>query len=145
MKSLDFRTATVTDVPLLTRMNQHLREDEHSRYQITLAALQQRMADLLAADYSAIIFEINQQPIAYALFRPTESGVHLRQFFVERDYRRQGIGQAAMQILLTQVWPPQARITLDVLVHNQTGYDFWQSLGFQDYAISLERLPDTTN
>jgi len=28
-----------------------------------------------------------------------------------------------------------------VLVHNQAAYAFWKSLGFQDYAITLEMFP----
>jgi ribosomal protein S18 acetylase RimI-like enzyme len=70
--------------------------------------------------------------------------VHLRQFFVSRDHRRQGVGRQAMTLLLQQVWPPDARISLDVLVQNQQGLAFWKALGFSEYAITLELVRSTT-
>lgn len=140
---MHYRTATPADVPLLAHMNQHLREDEGSRYQPQPPDLERRMRDLLADGYTAIIFEQDSAPVAYALYRPVEGGIYLRQFFVSRDYRRQGIGKQAVDLLMAQIWPPDARITLDVLVHNQHGLDFWKALGFSEYAVTLERVRDT--
>ena len=142
--NLSYRQAQPADIPLLARMNQDLRDDEQSHWQLTLPQLEDRMRTMLSQGYTAVLFELDTVPVAFALYRPTEGGAHLRQFFVERAYRRQGIGREAIGLLLTHIWPPQTRITLDVLSHNQTGYAFWQSLGFRDYAITLERLPDTT-
>ncbi len=135
-----YRIATLSDIPLLARMNEHLREDEQSRWNLTMEQLESRMRGLLEDDYTAAIFENGDQVVAYALYRPVEGGVYLRQFFVSRDHRRQGIGRDAIQILMAETWPPDARITLDVLVHNQRGADFWKALGFSEYAITLERI-----
>jgi GNAT superfamily N-acetyltransferase len=140
-----YRIATLADVPLLARMNQHLREDEQSRWVLTIEQLEGRMRGLLEDGYTAAIFEKDQISIAYALYRPVEGGIYLRQFFVSRDYRRQGIGREAIQTLLAEVWPPDARITLDVLVQNQPAADFWKVLGFSEYAITLERVNNTQN
>jgi GNAT superfamily N-acetyltransferase len=102
------------------------------------------MQQWLATDYTAIMFEQHTMPVAYALFRPEAASIYLRQFFVERQYRRHGIGRRAIPLLLTEVWPPGRRITLDVLVHNQRGRAFWHALGFQDYAVTLELLRQGT-
>lgn len=133
-----YRTATLADVPLLARMNQHLREDEQSRWELTMEQLESRMRGLLEEGYTAAIFEDGEIPMAYALYRPVEGGIYLRQFFVSRDHRRQGVGRAAMQQLIDEVWPSDARITLDVLVQNHRAADFWKALGFSEYAITLE-------
>lgn len=133
-----YRIATPDDVPLLARMNQHLREDEQSRWELTMEQLESRMRGLLEDGYTAAIFENYDSALAYALYRPVEGGIYLRQFFVSRDHRRQGIGKAAIQQLITEIWPPDARITLDVLVQNQRAADFWKALGFSEYAITLE-------
>lgn len=136
-----FRTASLADVPLLARMNRHLREDERSRYLLSPSDLEARMRRLLEKEgYTAILFEIEDEAVAYALYREVEGGIHLRQFFVSRDHRRRGIGREAMQLLFTRIWPPQSRITVDVLVHNQQGTAFWRALGFADYAVTLERF-----
>lgn len=139
---MNYRTAGLSDVPLLAQMNQHLREDEQSRWSLTVPELERRMRDLLESGCTAIIFEIGGVPVAYALYREVEGGIHLRQFFVSRDVRRQGVGRQAFDILLKRVWRSDARITLDVLVHNQRASDFWKALGFSEYAVRLERLPD---
>ncbi len=140
LKHLLYRIASPTDIPLLAQMNQQLREDEQSRWQMTLPQLEDRLRDMLADDYTAMIFELNDTPVAFVLYRPVEGGIHLRQFFVSRTHRRQGFGKQIIHLLLNEIWPSDARVTLDVLVHNQRGYDFWKALGFSEYAITLERI-----
>jgi ribosomal protein S18 acetylase RimI-like enzyme len=138
---MQYRTATTSDVPLLARMNEHLRQDERSRWSLTMPQLEERMRRLLVDEgYIAILFEIDSESVAYALYRPVEGGIHLRQFFVSRDFRRQGVGRQAIEILLNHIWPPEARITLDVLVQNQQGQAFWKALGFSEYAVTLEMV-----
>jgi ribosomal protein S18 acetylase RimI-like enzyme len=140
MIGLQYRLATAEDIVLLARMNRQLIEDEGHRNRMTLPELEERLRQWLANEYTAVIFEQGTTPVAYALFRPEAASIYLRQFFVERQYRRQGIGRQAMQLLLTDIWPVDRRITLEVLVHNQRGQAFWHALGFQDYAITLEML-----
>lgn len=135
---MHYRIATHDDIPLLARMNQQLREDEQSRWQLTLPQLEDRIRDMLAQWYTVMIFEQNGVPVAFALYRPAEGGIYLRQFFVSREHRRQGLGKQAIDLLLNDIWPPEARVTLEVLVHNQRGYAFWKALGFSEYAVTLE-------
>jgi ribosomal protein S18 acetylase RimI-like enzyme len=46
-----------------------------------------------------------------------------------------------MAILRKDVWPQDVRLYLEVLTANQRGLAFWRSLGFADYAVTLEMLP----
>jgi GNAT superfamily N-acetyltransferase len=137
---MQYHRATVADVGVLAEFNRQLIQDEGHRKRMMLPELEDRMRQWLQHEYSAILFE-EPVPVAYALYRQDPEAIYLRQFFVQRQHRRQGIGRRAMQILLTEVWPPGWRITLEVLVHNRRGYAFWQSLGFQDYALTMELLP----
>lgn len=138
---MHYRPATPADVPLLAEMNRQLREDEASRYQLTKQQVEQRMTGWIQNEgYTATLFYEDHQPVAYALYKPVEGGIHMRQFFVSRAHRRQGIGQQAIELLLSEVWPPGARITLDVLIHNDRAYQFWKALGFTEYAVTLERF-----
>lgn len=133
------RRATEADAALLAGMNQQLIEDEASANPMTLAELAARMRDFLAGAYSAVLFELDDEPVAYALFRADGEGMFLRQLFVSRSHRRAGIGRAAVAILLRNYFPPDCRVTVDVLIGNQPALRFWESAGFQQYALTLER------
>jgi ribosomal protein S18 acetylase RimI-like enzyme len=133
------RDATAADLPLLARLNRELIEDQRSSNPMSVAELEERMRGWLAGEYRAVIFELDGV-VAYALFRPAEGGIHLRQFFVLRPFRRRGIGRRAIEAFRRRYVPPGAALTLEVLVHNETGIAFWRALGFEDHALSL-RLP----
>jgi len=49
-------------------------------------------------EYVGVIFEAEGEPAAYALYREDEHEVYLRQFFVARHCRRQGLGTVAIDI-----------------------------------------------
>lgn len=140
---LTHRQATLQDVELLTAMNRQLIEDEQHPRNIlmTMAQLQDRMHGFLSEDYRAVVFKHDGRPVAYALFRDRGESIYLRQFFVARDCRRQGLGREAIRILRERVWPCDRRLTVEVLVSNQRGCSFWRSVGYRDYSIELEILP----
>lgn len=135
---LNHRVATVTDVPMLARMNHQLIRDEGHRNPMTVAELEQRMKRWLEGEYTAVLFEQAGHVVAYTLFREEDTSVYLRQFFVQRDRRRLGIGRAAMRLLLENVLQSAPRITLEVLVENRAARGFWNAVGFQDYALTME-------
>jgi len=134
------REATAEDLPLLARLNRELIEDQGSSNPMSLAELEERMRGWLAGEYRAVFFELASDVVAYAVVRPAEGGIHLRQFFVLRPFRRRGIGSRAFEAFRRRHVPAAAAITLEVLVHNETGLAFWRALGFEEHALSL-RLP----
>ena len=139
---MTFRTATLNDCALLARLNQQLIEDEGHRNRMGLLELEQRMRGWLSSDYRAVIFEDSGEVVAYALFREQPEEIYLRQLFVVRHRRSQGLGRRAVEILRSQVWPKTKRLTVEVLVANKRGVDFWREVGYTDYCLSLEILPD---
>jgi predicted acetyltransferase len=135
------RLATLDDSPLLAELNHQLIQDEGHRSKMTVPELDQRMRDWLAAEYRAVVFEDNGQVVAYALYSEKPDVVYLRQLFVVRQRRQQGIGRQAMQILRSDVWPKDKRLTVDVLVKNERALAFWRAVGYSDYCLTLEILP----
>ena len=136
------RVATAADCVELAEWNRQLIEDEGHRNPMSLAELEQRMRGWLTdSGYTALIFEQAREPIAYALFCADESRIHLRQLFVARHRRRQGIGRRAMGILMSKHWSDEKRLTVDVLVENQAAISFWRAIGYEDYALTLEITP----
>ena len=138
------RPAQPADCALLARMNKHLIEDEGGRNPMDVGQLEQRMRAWLARGDYLIELIVNPEPVGYIIYRispdeyfPQKQQVYLRQFFIERAFRRHGLGRAAMELWMESRVPGGSRVILEVLVSNQAGLDFWRSLGFYDYALTL--------
>ena len=140
---MNYRFATLDDCAFLADWNHQLIRDEGHRNRMTPVELEQRMRTWLSSEYRAVVFEQNLAPVAYALFRENPHEVYLRQLFVARDCRRQGIGRGAVGILRSNVWPKSKRLTVDVLVANAAAIEFWRAVGYQAYCLTLEILPST--
>src|SRR5215470_7720045 len=109
---MKYRVASVEDCPTLATLNAQLIQDEGHRNPMTVAQLEDRMRGWLTSGaYQALLWEDHHEVVAYALFRETADEVYLRQFFVVRHRRREGIGRQAIAALLTQVWPRHKRWT----------------------------------
>lgn len=134
---MQHRFATAADLDRLADWNRQLIEDERADNPMDASQLRERMRGWLAASYRAVIFEIDAQPVGYALYLPDEDGIYPRQLFVDRAQRRRGIGRRAVERLRTQVFPSGTRVTLRVLVHNEPALAFWRALGFADHAVTL--------
>ena len=141
---MTFRPATLDDCPLLTELNHQLIRDEGHRNAMTVAELEQRMRGWLASEYRAVLYEDDGEVVAYVLFREQPEEIYLRQLFVVRHRRRQGLGRRAVEILRSQVWPKTKRLTVDVLVANTSGVAFWRAVGYRDYALTLEIMPESS-
>jgi len=138
------RIANSNDIAELGRLNYQLIRDEGHRNPMTETQLSNRMDGWMTDGYSASIFEDRARTVAYALYREDTDGIYLRQFFVEAESRRLGVGKSCMKILCDKVWPPNKRLTVDVLVGNTTATSFWRAIGFTDYCLTLERQPPET-
>ena len=139
MTILSYRNCTAADSELLARLNQALIRDEGHRNKMTLDELGQRMRSWLHGEYEAIVFESGPEIIGYILFSRAPEEVYVRQFFIEASRRRKGLGRRAIQWLAANIWNEAPRIRLDVLVGNMAGREFWKSVGFTEYCITMER------
>jgi len=110
---------------------------------MTASELEHRMKGWLASEYAAVIFEDGGKTVAYALFRAEPEEIYLRQLFVVRHRRRQGIGRKALEILRAKFWPASPRLTVEVLIQNEAAVAFWRAMGYKDYSLKLEILPKT--
>ena len=142
--AMTFRAATIDDCPLLAELNHQLIRDEGHRNRMTVPELEQRMRGWLSGEYRAVVYEDGGEVVAYALYREQPEEIYLRQLFVIRHRRSQGLGRRAVEILRSQVWPKTKRLTVDVLVANTRGVAFWREVGYTDYCLTLEILPDSS-
>ena len=139
---MNFRRAIINDAALLAELNHRLLQDEnHRNKKMSIPELERRMRGWLAAEYAAVIFEEDDEVVAYALYREQPEEIYLRQLFVARNRRRKGLGRKAVEILRSKIWPANKRLTVDVLVQNTAAIAFWRAVGYQDYCLALEILP----
>lgn len=134
---MEHRFATDSHLDLLAEWNHQLIRDEGHRNSMTVPALRERMRGWLAGEYVAVLFGPQTEPVAYALYEEHATEVYLRQFFVRRDRRREGIGRGAMDVLRSQLWSRRKRLTEEVLA-----VAFWRSIGCKDYCLTLEIIPE---
>ena len=142
---MNFRRATLNDCPLLAELNHQLIRDEGHRNKMMVPELEQRMKGWLASEYAAVLFENDGEVVAYALYREQPEEIYLRQLFVVRNRRRKGLGKEAVKILLSKIWPKNKRLTVEVLVQNEAAVAFWRAVGYKDYSLTLEILPNKDN
>ena len=138
---MDFRTATPTDIPELAVLNAALIRDEGHRIRLTVAEFEARMRKFFHEGHVAVLFIAGEATVGYALYRIDDDGVYLRQFFIAEHARRKGLGREAVRWLCANAWQHAARVTLQVLLHNQRGIDFWRAVGFAEYCLTMERRP----
>jgi len=127
---------------MLAELNYQLIRDEGHRNSMSVAELEIRMRDFLSRDYTAVIFEDADVVVAYALYREFTGEIYLRQLFVARERRRQGIGKRVIEILREKYWDRSKRWTVEVLTANEAAVRFWRAMGYRDYCLTLEILPE---
>jgi hypothetical protein len=47
-----------------------------------------------------------------------------------------------VHFLREEIWPRGHRLTVEVLCANTTGVAFWKAMGYREYSLSLEIMPD---
>lgn len=122
------KKCSLSDVEELAQLNKQLIEDEKSDNTMTLEQLKIRMRDFLESEYNAYFFMEEDCIAGYALVRHTSKPLYLRQFFIARNFRRQGKGLAALKLLQEEL--KTDKIDIEVLSWNMAAIKFWESCGF---------------
>ena len=126
---------TEKDLDILANLNKQLIEDEQSDNIMNIKQLRDRMEGFLRTDYNAYIFKSKNDIIGYALVNKMQSPLYLRQFFISRSQREQGVGTLAFRKLMQTLKTNE--IDIEVLCWNKAGKAFWESLGFKERSIYM--------
>ena len=129
--------AGLQDAARLALLNKRLIEDERSDNPMCVAELESRMLGFLRGEYHAYFFSEDGETVGYALVRHTATPLYLRQFSIDRDFRRRHYGQTAFRLLMERLQADV--IDIDVLPWNEAGRLFWKSCGFQETCVSMRR------
>jgi predicted acetyltransferase len=113
--------------------------DSKHRNPMNLSQLSRRMRRWLRSGYRAYFFKEDDRVIGYCVFIKEKEYLYIRQFYIERTARRQGLGRKAFQWLRRHIWKKEHRFRMDVLVGNKVAIGFWKSVGFKDYCLTMEK------
>lgn len=131
------------DIAELARMNLALIHDEGSGNPMGIPELEQRMRGFLAGGYQGVTIRVDGCAAGYCLWRPEAgphagaAGVYLRQYYIRPEYRRHGLGRAALRQIMAQCFMGAAFVALDVLDCNAPGRAFWADFGFKPDYIRM--------
>jgi ribosomal protein S18 acetylase RimI-like enzyme len=142
--AMKIRHATLDDIPFLAEFNHQLQEDERAPRLMSNMELVDRLTGWMEADYEAVLFELPGVSVAYALYRPTEEGMYIRQFCVLRSHQRRALGRRAIALFRKEIIAANQALYLEAYVHNEEAIAFWQALGFRQHTISFRLEPSGT-
>ena len=140
---MTFRFATDSDLPFVAQMNRELLQDESLTSGLSECELLNRLARWVTEGHRLILFELEGEPVGYALFsfgeRLGEKLVYLRHFFVKKRHRRKGYGRKAMEHLVGEVWPKSVPVYVDTRSDNTDALEFWKALHFDVFSLTFVR------
>lgn len=110
----------------------HKGEKQEKGGKRSVEELEERMTGFLNSEYEAYFFVVEEKVIGYALIKNTCKPLYLRQFLIDRDYRKQHYGTKAFHALMEYLCIDS--IDIEVLPWNERGIRFWQSCGFQEIS-----------
>ena len=123
---------TLKDISQLASLNKQLIDDEKSDNPMNMSELEERMSGFLSSEYDAYFFVVEEKVIGYALVKNTCNPLYLRQFLIDRDYRKKHYGTEAINALMKYL--NIESIDIEVLSYNERGIRFWESCGFQEIS-----------
>lgn len=143
---IETRLATLADIETLANWNKQLIEDEGSRNPMNIRQLSERMTGFLKNDWRAVILSVEGEETGYILYKegrddyfPDQATVYVRQFFIRRDKRSKGLGEASFNLIAEKHFPKGSELSLEVLESNPRGHRFWEKIGFQNYCTTMKR------
>ena len=132
---MTIKKCSIEDIDKLTELNKQLIEDENSDNNMNLEELKSRMSMFLQNDYYAYFFLEDNKVVGYALVNNNSKPMYLRQFLIERTYRRRHLGRQAIELLIKEL--AVSEIDTEVLSWNETGLKFWEDCGFVERSRYL--------
>lgn len=138
MKALAIEAASENDVPALAIFNKRLIEDEHHPNPMNVKQLEARMKHWLQNDYTAYIIKNQNELLGYCLFRDDGDCYYMRQLYIDRPHRRQGLATKLLDWMYAHIWTDK-KTRLDVLSENAHALEFYAAYGFKTRCVNLEK------
>jgi len=136
---MELVAAVMADLDRLTRMNILLREDERMDNFMTEEEVRTRMTGFLEGDsYRTFLLKENEKVFGYILLNIAREPVYLRHLYVERDYRKKGLGRLMLKKSMNML--NLKEIDLEVMVWNDNAVRFYEKYGFKKRYIGMRYM-----
>ena len=140
------RPAREDDIEVLATLNRQLLDDEGHPSAPPLKELIARHREWFATgEWSQDILDVEGHVVGYIVHAPNPYPLDpaiperfIRQFCVDRAYRRHGLGRDGFELFMEHRVAPGGRVTLDVLESNPGGQAFWESVGCRPFFHRME-------
>ena len=132
---MQVRKCDSDDLPILAQFNKYLIEDEQSDNAMSEQELYHRMEGFLQTEYDAYFFAVDGKVVGYALVKNSCNPLYLRQFYIDRPYRRMHYGEQAFRELISYL--DVDTIDIEVLTWNERGMNFWKKLNFKERSVYM--------
>lgn len=129
---MKIKKCTLEDTAWLAVLNKQLIDDEKSDNPMSIQELEERMKGFLKTDYDAYFFVVDDAVVGYALVKNSCRPLYMRQFLIDRKYRKHHYGTEAFNSLIKYL--NVKSIDIEVLSWNEAGNRFWESCGFRDIS-----------
>jgi ribosomal-protein-alanine N-acetyltransferase len=92
-----------------------------------------------------MVAELNEQVVGFMIYELHRSRLHILNFSVHSQFRRQGIGSAMIEKLVSKLsYQRRSRILLEVRETNLAAQLFFRSLEFRAVSVLRDYYEDTT-
>lgn len=93
-----------------------------------------------------MVAECDDRVVGFMIYELHKNRLHILNFAVHSDYRRQGVGNAMMQKLIGKLsWERRNQITLEVRETNLDAQLFLRKLGFKAIRVLRDFYDDTAD
>ena len=137
MKNETYIKASELDCSELAIMNKQLIIDEGHSNKMNVNELENRMIEFISGSYEAYLIKENSTTTGYCLFKFEIGHVYIRQLFIKSEHRRNRAGTRFIYWMKSNVWKNK-ELVIEVLSNNTIGINFWRSIGFVDYCITMK-------
>ncbi len=92
-----------------------------------------------------MVAEMNEVVVGFMIYELHKNRLHILNFAVHQDYRRQGVGRAMVEKLVSKLsYQRRSRILLEVRETNLPAQLFFKALEFQAVSVLRDFYEDTT-
>ncbi len=92
-----------------------------------------------------MVAELNDRVVGFMIYELHKTRLHLLNFAVAKEYRRQGVGQQMLAKLMAKLSSQRrTRILLEVRETNLSAQLFFRNLGFRAVSVLRDFYEDTT-
>lgn len=143
--TIAIRRADTADAAVLAQMNDRLVTDQGSASSWSPGKFQRRFeewlrtgewqVDVVVEDYQIVGYAVYQERRDY--YYESKTVTYLRQFYIDRDHRGQGVGREALSVLVETRFRKGQSVAVDVVATNPGGHGFWSKMGFSPYYTQM--------